>query len=108
MVDDTSSDKPIAVSLEYEGSGAPKVTAKGYGHMAQQIIESAEQHDIPIQKNADLVGLLSQVELDNEIPETLYEAVAQVLAFAYEISGKSIEDKIDPAPPSSDQTSPSQ
>ena len=94
MVDEDTLSKKFAVSLEYEGKGAPKVTAKGYGHIAQQIIESAEQHDIPIQKNAELVGLLSQVELDDEIPETLYEAVAQVLAFAYEISGKSIDDNI--------------
>lgn len=80
----------IAVSLQYdsEDSSAPKVTAKGTGLIAQQIIDTAEQHNIPIQKDHELVELLSQVELDAEIPATLYEAVAQVLVFAYQVSGK--------------------
>jgi len=80
----------VAVSLEYEGSGAPKVTAKGRGYIAEEIIEQARLHDIPIQKNHELVGLLSEVELNQEIPEQLYEAVAQVLIFAYEVSGKEL------------------
>lgn len=79
----------FAVSLEYEGSGAPKVTAKGKGYIAQEIIETAKAHNIPIQQDPELINLLSQVELDQEIPEALYEAVAQVLIFAYQISGKS-------------------
>jgi len=80
----------IAVSLEYEGSGAPKVTAKGRGYIAEEIIEQAHLHNIPIQKNNELVGLLAEVELNQEIPEQLYEAVAQVLIFAYELSGKEL------------------
>lgn len=87
----TSSDSPqntFAVSLEYEGSGAPKVTSKGRGYIAEEIIKTARENDIPIQTDPGLVDLLSQVELDHEIPEALYEAVAQVLVFAYEISGK--------------------
>lgn len=79
----------FAVSLEYGGDGAPKVTAKGQGYIAAEIIETAKAHNIPIQQDHDLVQLLSQVELDQEIPEALYEAVAQVLIFAYELSGKS-------------------
>lgn len=80
----------IAVSLEYEGEGAPIVTAKGKGYVAHEIIEMAKENHIPIQKNEELVGLLSEVELNHEIPEQLYEAVVQVLIFAYEISGKPI------------------
>jgi len=79
----------FAVSLEYEGTGAPKVTAKGQGFIAQEIIETAKLHNIPIQQDPELVGLLSQVKLNQEIPEQLYEAVAQVLIFAYQISGNS-------------------
>lgn len=78
----------VAVSLQYEGEGAPKVTAKGRGYIAQEIIDKAAEYDIPIQQDDDLVGLLCEVELNNEIPEKLYEAVAQVLVFAYEVSGK--------------------
>lgn len=80
----------FAVALEYEGEGAPRVTAKGSGHIAEQILESAKTHNIPIQEDPELVELLSQVALDDEIPAVLYEAVAQVLIFAYELSGKNL------------------
>lgn len=86
-------DQLVAVSLEYDGGGAPKVTAKGKGHVADQIIALAKAHDIPIKSDADLVALLSQVTLDEEIPEALYEAVVQVLIFAYQLSGKNPLDK---------------
>lgn len=89
MTDSKTLADSIAVSLEYEGSGAPKVTAKGKGYIAQEIIETAKTHGIPIQQDPELINLLSQVELNQEIPEALYEAVAQVLIFAYQISGKS-------------------
>jgi flagellar biosynthesis protein len=85
----------IAVSLEYDSTHTPKATAKGRGLIAQEIIETAKQHNIPIQQDRDLVQLLSQVELNQEIPEELYEAVAQVLIFAYQISGKSSLSKKD-------------
>lgn len=81
-------DKSVAVSLEYDGTSAPKVSAKGYGHIANEIIKIAKGHDIPITSDENLVALLSQVELDDEIPESLYEAVVQVLIFAYQLSGK--------------------
>lgn len=89
------SDKPslkdtLAVSLEYSGGSAPRVTAKGAGHLAQQIIETAKQHKIPISQDAELTELLSQVELNEQVPPMLYEAVAQVLVFAYQLSGKSL------------------
>jgi flagellar biosynthesis protein len=91
MASQTESPKSkIAVSLEYDGDTAPKVTAKGRGYIAQEIIDCAKQHNIPIQKDQQLVSLLAEVELNEEIPEKLYEAVAQILVFAYEISGKTI------------------
>lgn len=84
----TTLDQSVAVSLEYDGTGAPKVSAKGYGYIAEEIIQIAKEHDIPITTDKQLVDLLSQVELDEEIPEALYEAVVQVLIFAYQLSGK--------------------
>ncbi len=82
----------IAISIEYEGtgSGAPKVTAKGKGYIADEIIQKATELGIPIQEDKALVGLLSQVELNHEIPEELYESIVQVLIFAYQISGKEL------------------
>lgn len=86
-----SLDKTIAISLEYSSDqSAPKVTAKGSGIIAQQILQIAQEHGIPIKQDSDLTELLSQVEIDDQIPELLYEAVAQVLVFAYQLSGKEI------------------
>ncbi len=87
----TLADK-VAISIEYESasSGAPKVTAKGKGYIAEEIIQKATELGIPIQKDTALVGLLSQVELNHEIPEELYESIVQVLIFAYQISGKEL------------------
>nr|WP_173292395.1 EscU/YscU/HrcU family type III secretion system export apparatus switch protein [Thiosulfativibrio zosterae] len=84
-------DQKVAITLSYkENDQAPKVTAKGYGHIAEQILAIAAEHNIPIKSDSELTALLSQVELDNEIPEILYEAIVQVLIFAYEISEKPI------------------
>lgn len=80
--------EPIAVALEYDGENAPNVTAKGMGELADRIIEMAEHHDIPLHQDKDLVNVLAQIELGEEIPENLYVAVAEVIAFAYILTGK--------------------
>jgi flagellar biosynthesis protein len=78
-----------AVALHYSGKdSAPRVTAKGSGLLAEQIIALAQEHDVPIQEDKHLVQLLAQIELGDEIPELLYVAVAEVLAFAYYVSGR--------------------
>lgn len=83
-------DKPSrAVALKWDGKTAPKLTAKAEGLLAEQIIEIAKQQGIPIQQdNEILVSALAQLELGDEIPEMLYVAVAQVIAFAYYLSDK--------------------
>lgn len=78
----------IAVALKYDGKNAPKVTAKGTGLTAEQILVLAEQHGIPLQTEPELVKMLAQIPLGDEIPNELYTAVAEVLAFAYFLSGK--------------------
>lgn len=78
----------IAVALKYDGKNAPKVTAKGSGLTAQQILTLAEQHNIPLQTDPELVNILAQIPLGDEIPKELYLAVAEVIAFAYFLSGK--------------------
>jgi len=78
----------IAVALKYDGENAPKVTAKGKGLSAEQILVLAEQHGIPLQTEPELVKILAQIPLGDEIPNELYTAVAEVLAFAYFLSGK--------------------
>ncbi len=72
-----------AVALRYDGESAPVVSAKGHGCIAEEIIKRARQHDIPVQEKPELVRFLSRVELGDEIPEALYLAVAEVIAFAF-------------------------
>jgi flagellar biosynthesis protein len=82
-------DRPSnAVALRYDGDGAPRVIAKGRGELAERIREVAREHDVPMHADRELVELLSRVDLGEEIPPELYLAVAQVLAFAYRISGR--------------------
>ncbi len=78
----------LAVALQYDGETAPKVTAKGAGDIAEQILAIAREHDVPLQDNPELVKLLSKIELGDQIPEALYLAVAEVIAFAYMLKGK--------------------
>lgn len=74
------------VALKYDGEGAPKVTAKGRGEVAKQILKLAEEHQIPLYQDAELSALLSKVELGHEIPEQLYLAVARVIRFVFELN----------------------
>ena len=79
---------PKAVALTYDGSGAPRVVAKGKGEVAQHILDVAREHRIPLRHDGELAELLSAVELGREIPQSLYVAVAQVLVFVYALSGR--------------------
>jgi flagellar biosynthesis protein len=80
-----------AVALSYDGKRAPTVSAEGTGDIAEQIIALARQHGVPLFENAPLLALLQDVGLGEEIPETLYLCIAQVMAFAYKIQGKTPE-----------------
>lgn len=79
-----------AVALHYDKNKdiAPRVVAKGKGVSAEKIIRIAQENNLPIQEDHDLVELLSKVELDQEIPEKLYMAVAEVFTFLYKITSK--------------------
>lgn len=80
---------PTAVALRYDGQGAPRVTAKGHGESARRMVEIAGEHRVPLRRDDDLAGFLARVPLGDDIPRELYVAVAQVLLFAYEVSGRS-------------------
>lgn len=87
MSSEATSDRnfDVAVALKWDGSGAPRVTAKGRGETAQRILELAAEHEIPLQHEQGLVELLLLVDLDSEIPQSLYIAVAEIIAFAYSL-----------------------
>ncbi len=83
----------VAVALKYDGTSAPRVVAKGRRETAGRIIALAEEHDVPLHHDPDLVRVLSHVPLGDEIPRELYLAVAEVIAFAYWLSGKEAPDQ---------------
>src|SRR5688500_13133874 len=76
----------VALSYDQEKDKAPRVSAKGKGYIAQQIIELAKQHGIEIRKDADLAKILSKLELDTPIPVEAYAAVAEILAYVYKVN----------------------
>ena len=90
-------DRNVAVALEWSGTGAPRVTAKGRGEVADRILEIAVQNGIPQRHERELVELLLLVDLDREIPPALYVAVAEVIAFAYSLSGRPPPSSVTPA-----------
>jgi len=88
-----------AIALRYDGSGAPRVTAKGRGEVAERILALAREHGIPLREDADLARLLARIELGDEVPRELYRAVAEVIAFAYRLAGKDVLPGPPPAAP---------
>ena len=86
-------DKKIrkAVALAYENnSAAPRNTGQGEGFMARAILEKAKEFGIPTRTEPELVEFLMQLKLNELVPPKLYAAVAEVLAWAYEIDGKAV------------------
>ncbi len=75
--------KAVALRYDRERDEAPKVTAKGQGKIAENIIALAETHGIPVKDDPDLVEVLASLEIDQEIPSEIYVAVAELLAFVY-------------------------
>ena len=75
--------KRSAVALEYEPEKdrAPKVVASGRGHVAERILDTAREHDIPVHQDAGLTKSLENVEIGEFIPPELYQVVAEVLVF---------------------------
>lgn len=77
----------LAVALKYEKPNAPRVTAIGRGEVARRIVEVAQASGVPISDNPALAAALSRVAIDEEIPESLYRAVAEVLTYILRVSG---------------------
>jgi flagellar biosynthesis protein len=74
-----------AVALKYDYSAAPTVTAKGSGLLAERIMAVAKENDVLLHQSPELVEMLSTLELGEEIPEALYLAIAEIIAFAHKI-----------------------
>jgi flagellar biosynthesis protein len=74
-----------AMALGYDrgADSAPRVLAKGGGDVARSILQAAEEHGIPIERDPDLLQCLRAFDVGAEIPAAAYEAVARILAFLY-------------------------
>ncbi len=76
-----------AIALAYqEGDDAPKVLAKGYGDVAERIVAEAKRQGIYVHDAPELVSLLMGLDLDERIPPMLYQVIAELLVWVYEIS----------------------
>jgi flagellar biosynthesis protein len=83
--------RALAVALKYApGDAAPTVVAKGRGLIADEIISSAREHGVWVHESPELVALLANVDLDDHIPPALYIAVAELLAWLYQVERKGI------------------
>ena len=80
--------KNSAVSLKYrpESDNAPRITAKGKGKIAEKIIKIAKEHNIYIHEDPDMIEVLSQFDINDEIPPDLYLVAAELLAFVYSLN----------------------
>lgn len=93
--------KPVrtATALRYHGGqSAPIVTAKGRGPVADGIIRRAEESGVAVHVSNNLAAMLMQVDIDRAIPPQLFQAVAQLLAWLYQLEGR-----VAPVPPPSNR-----
>ncbi len=87
-------DKPktaIALTYDPDSGGAPRVSAKGQGAVAEEILALARANGVHLHEDKQLAAALAQIPLGDDIPQALYVAVAEVLAFAYYLSGREPE-----------------
>lgn len=83
LTEENSNDKVVALRYNQEHDNSPRVIARGKGYIASQIRTIAEEYNIPIRQDSDLVELLIQIDIDKEIPPELYAAVAEILSWIY-------------------------
>jgi FlhB-like protein len=76
----------VALRYDAQQDQSPRVVAKGAGYVAERILEVAREHGIHVHEDPDMVAVLSKLDIDAPIPENLYRAVAEVLAFVYRIN----------------------
>jgi flagellar biosynthesis protein len=72
-----------ATALRWTGTGAPQVVAAGRGAVAEKILEQAQAAGVPVREDPGLADALAQLALGDEVPEAMWTAVAEVLAWAY-------------------------
>jgi flagellar biosynthesis protein len=86
--------KAVALGYEDKKDIAPKILATGNGAIAQQIFNIAKSNNIPIHQDADLVQILSVLEIDSYIPLEVYGAVAEILSYIYKQNNLAKQNKL--------------
>ena len=82
--------RDVSAALSYTGTGAPRVVAAGRGKVAATILERAREAGVPVHKDPELADALANLALGHEVPEELWTAVAEALAWAYSVSDAAI------------------
>jgi flagellar biosynthesis protein len=77
------SERDVIAALKYTGTGAPQVVAAGRGHVAATILARAHEAGVPVHRDPELANALAQLALGQEVPQAMWTAVAEVLAWAY-------------------------
>ena len=86
-------DRDVSAALSYTGTGAPQVVAAGRGQVAATILERAREAGVPVHADPELADALAGLALGSEVPEDLWTAVAEALAWAYSVSDAAITPK---------------
>ena len=79
--------KAVALSDQEKSGTRPRVVASGMGSVAEQIIQLAWANDIKVREDADLVEILSAIDVESEIPIEAFAAVAEILSYVYRANG---------------------
>lgn len=88
---DFSPDYAVALGYDKESQNAPKVLAKGQGHVAERIVQLALDNNIEIHRDADLLQILKAVDINEEIPVEAFAAVAEIISYIYQQNGKTVD-----------------
>ncbi len=87
---DDKQKKAVALKYNIEEDNAPRIVANAKGEAAQKIIRIAEEHNIPIREDQDIVDILVQLNIGEEIPMELYEVIAEILSFIYRLENRDL------------------
>ncbi len=81
------SSRPRAAALQYDPGRdrAPRLVARGEGHLAERILALAREHGVPVHEDRALVDVLARIDLGAQIPSELYRVVAEIIAFVYRL-----------------------
>ena len=93
MTSETQQQSRAVVALKYDGEKAPTISATGTHELAEEIIRIAREHNVPLYENAELASILARLSLNEEIPDSLYRVIAEILAFAFHIRGLTPDDR---------------